>query len=133
MRRTLIYHSDFRDAIAQIHNQLPKVKTFIEVNGTEVASFAENYETLATRGDGAPLGIERSPDDELFIYTGGTTGMPKGVIYRHGDLMQLWLNRVERLTRLHAAVAGGVQPTGEDVAGRAAGACPPVRRCMARD
>jgi len=96
--QTLIYHSEFRDCIAQIHNRLPKVKTFIEVNGAEVASFAENYETLATKGDGSPLGIERSPDDQLFIYTGGTTGMPKGVIYQHGDLMQLWLNRVERLT-----------------------------------
>ncbi|HVU20493.1 MAG TPA: acyl-CoA synthetase [Rhizomicrobium sp.] len=95
---TLIYHSEFRDAISQIHNQLPKVKTFIEVNGADVASFAENYETLAAKGDGSPLGIERSPDDQLFIYTGGTTGMPKGVIYQHGDLMQLWLNRVERLT-----------------------------------
>ena len=96
--QTLIYHSEFRDCVAQIHNQLPKVKTFIEVNGAEVASFAENYETLATKGDGSALGIERSPDDQLFIYTGGTTGMPKGVIYQHGDLMQLWLNRVERLT-----------------------------------
>jgi len=96
--QTLIYAREFRDAVAQIHNQLPTVKTFIEVNGAEVASFAENYETLATKGDGSPLGIERSPDDQLFIYTGGTTGMPKGVIYQHGDLMQLWLNRVERLT-----------------------------------
>ena len=96
--QTLIYAHEFRDAVTQIHNQLPKVKTFIEVNGADVASFAENYETLSTKGDGSPLGIERSPDDQLFIYTGGTTGMPKGVIYQHGDLMQLWLNRVERLT-----------------------------------
>jgi 3-oxocholest-4-en-26-oate---CoA ligase len=94
--QTLIYHSEFRDAVAQIHNQLPKVKTFIEVNGPEVASFAENYETLAAKGDGSPLGIERSPDDQLFIYTGGTTGMPKGVIYAHSDLMELWFNRMQR-------------------------------------
>lgn len=88
--QTLIYQSEFRDSVRQIHNQLPKVKTFIEV-GPE-------YEKLATAGDGAPLGIERSPQDEIFIYTGGTTGMPKGVIYAHADLVQLWLNRVERLT-----------------------------------
>jgi fatty-acyl-CoA synthase len=94
--QTLIYHSEFRDAVAQIHNQLPKVKTFVEVNGAEVASFAENYEKLARTGDGSPLGIARSPDDQLFIYTGGTTGMPKGVIYAHGDLMELWFNRMER-------------------------------------
>jgi fatty-acyl-CoA synthase len=95
---TLVYGREFRGAVAQIHNQLPKVKSFIEVSGDGVASFADRYETLATAGDGAPLGIERSPDDQLFIYTGGTTGMPKGVMYAQGELMQLWLNRVERLT-----------------------------------
>jgi len=87
---TLIYQSEFRDAVRQIHNQLPKVRSFIEVG--------PDYEKLAATGDGAPLAIERSPDDQIFIYTGGTTGMPKGVIYAHGDLMQLWLNRIERLT-----------------------------------
>lgn len=96
--QTLIYSREFRDAVAQIHNQLPKVKTFVEVGEGDVASFAQSYERLALSGDGSPLGIARSPDDQLFIYTGGTTGMPKGVIYAHGDLMQLWLNRVERLT-----------------------------------
>ena len=30
--------------------------------------------------------IERSPDDLYFLYTGGTTGMPKGVMWRLGDL-----------------------------------------------
>jgi fatty-acyl-CoA synthase len=82
--------------VAQIHNQLPKVKTFIEVSDGDVAPFAQNYEKLAATGDGASLGIERSRDDELFIYTGGTTGMPKGVIYAHGDLMELWFNRMHR-------------------------------------
>jgi len=96
--QTLIYHREFRDAVAQIHNQLPKVKTFVEVSDDGVASFAERYETLARKGDGAPLGITRSPDDQLFIYTGGTTGMPKGVIYAHGDLMRLWFDRLQRMT-----------------------------------
>src|SRR5947209_20302007 len=30
--------------------------------------------------------IERSGDDLIFLYTGGTTGMPKAVIWRHEDL-----------------------------------------------
>ena len=29
---------------------------------------------------------ERSPDDLYIIYTGGTTGMPKGVVWRHEDI-----------------------------------------------
>ncbi|MBV8297659.1 MAG: AMP-binding protein, partial [Acidimicrobiia bacterium] len=52
----------------------------------DVADFAVHYETLANEGDGAILAIKRSPDDMLFIYTGGTTGMPKGVMWRQEDI-----------------------------------------------
>ena len=53
--------------------------------------------SLAREGDGAPLGIERSKDDLLFIYTGGTTGMPKGVIWRHDDLREAQLSALRVL------------------------------------
>jgi fatty-acyl-CoA synthase len=36
-------------------------------------------------GDGSPLEIERSPEDGYMLYTGGTTGRPKGVVWRSGD------------------------------------------------
>ncbi len=55
-------------------------------DGTPLAPFAERYEPLAAEGEGAPLDIERSPDDLFFLYTGGTTGMPKGVMWRSEDL-----------------------------------------------
>jgi fatty-acyl-CoA synthase len=93
----LIYAREFRDAVAAVKDKLIKVKTFVEVtdDGT-IADFAEDYEGLASEGDGAPLGIKRSPEDMLFIYTGGTTGMPKGVMWEFGELCQLWHNRVLR-------------------------------------
>src|SRR5690606_6365594 len=40
---------------------------------------------------------KRSPDDMLFIYTGGTTGMPKGVMWRHDDLREVQLAALRRL------------------------------------
>src|SRR5436190_252325 len=100
----VVYAREFRDTVAQIHNQLGKVKVFIEVSDTPgVASFATQYEKLATAGKGERPAHTRSPDDELFVYTGGTTGMPKGVIYRHGDLATALLARI--------ALATGVIPT----------------------
>ncbi|MBX3488835.1 acyl-CoA synthetase [Parvibaculum sp.] len=96
--QTVVYGSEFRGIIEEIRPRLTKVGTFIEVNdGGDIAPFAERYETLANAGDGAPLGIERSPDDMLFIYTGGTTGMPKGVMWRHDDLREVQLAALRRL------------------------------------
>ena len=95
--QAIIFGSEFRETVAQIRDALPNLKTFIEV-GSDIAPFAENYETLAQEGDGSPLGIKRSPDDMIFVYTGGTTGMPKGVMWRHGDLANLWHARLERTT-----------------------------------
>jgi len=91
----LIYSSEFRDAVAEIRGKLPHIKAFVEV-GEDTADFAENYETLATTGDGSNLGIKRSAEDMLFIYTGGTTGMPKGVMWQHGDLIRIWQTRLAR-------------------------------------
>jgi fatty-acyl-CoA synthase len=105
----VVYAREFRDAVAQIHNQLHKVKVFVEVGEGEMASFAEPYEKLARTGDGKPLGIERSPDDQVMVYTGGTTGMPKGVMYAQGDL-------APTLVALLALQAGRVPETSSDVA-----------------
>ncbi|HEY0105177.1 MAG TPA: acyl-CoA synthetase [Rhizomicrobium sp.] len=95
---------DFRDTVAQIHNRLGKVKSFIEVGPGEAASFAVPYEALATAGSGERLGLARSPHDHVMVYTGGTTGLPKGVMYAHGDLAVTLLARI--------FVATGVFPDG---------------------
>jgi len=83
----VVYGAEFAHHVAEIRHQLPGVKLWLEVaDGYPGAEDAAHYEDLATSGDGAPLGLERSPDDMLFLYTGGTTGMPKGVMWRHEDL-----------------------------------------------
>jgi len=90
--QAVVYASEFRDAVEQIRPRLPKVKTWVEVsNDGQVAGFAERFEDLAAEGDGSALGIERSGEDEFFIYTGGTTGMPKGVMWTHHDLREITL------------------------------------------
>ena len=89
----IVYSSEFRECIVELKDRLEKVHTFVEIGDpSEIASFASPYETLAGKGDGSALGIERSPDDLLFIYTGGTTGMPKGVMWRHDDMRKAQLD-----------------------------------------
>jgi acyl-CoA synthetase (AMP-forming)/AMP-acid ligase II len=88
--QTVVYSSEFRDAVAEIRPRLPGVKTWIEV-GDDTAPFAESFDALADEGNGGPLDIERSGDDQFFIYTGGTTGMPKGVMWSHHDLREITL------------------------------------------
>jgi fatty-acyl-CoA synthase len=90
----VVYAREFRDAVVQIHNQLDKVKVFVEVGDAGVAAFATSYEALAAKGDGAKLGIVRSEHDQVMVYTGGTTGMPKGVMYAQGDLSTTLLARI---------------------------------------
>lgn len=83
----VIYGAEFAGHVQEIRSQLPGVSQWIEVDdGYSGAEDATLYDGLVANGDGTPLNLKRSPDDLLFLYTGGTTGMPKGVMWRHEDL-----------------------------------------------
>lgn len=82
----LIYDARLRECVAEVVERSPLVKTYVEVGGDgSPPAFAESFEDLV-KGHGEPLGIKRDPQDRFFIYTGGTTGMPKGVVWTHADL-----------------------------------------------
>ena len=81
----VIYNSEFQHYVDQIKNQLLGVKLWLVVDDGRTSA----YENMANNGDGSSPNIKHSPDDLLFLYTGGTTGMPKGVMWRHDDLFQV--------------------------------------------
>lgn len=91
-----MFYQDALDAvIAELKSRLPAVKLWIRIE-TDRAVHAppageHSLEAWAQAGEGAPLDIQRSPDDSYLLYTGGTTGRPKGVMWRTGDarLVQL--------------------------------------------
>ncbi len=92
---TVIFAREFAPMVEQIQPRLPLVRRWLMVEDGSTAAvpdFAESFEALAATGDGQPLGNERSPDDLFFIYTGGTTGMPKGVMWRQDSLRRALLN-----------------------------------------
>jgi len=88
--RIVVFDAEFSERVRAVHARCPKVECWIQVGEAhaEALPFAEPYESLVSEGDAAPLGLARSPDDLVFMYTGGTTGMPKAVMWRHGDLWQ---------------------------------------------
>ena len=85
----VVFHASFAETVDSIRRSLPKVRAWIAVAepGHPVPPFAEDYDTIKAASEGrvvAPWG--RSSDDLLILYTGGTTGMPKGVMWRLEDL-----------------------------------------------
>ena len=92
---SVVFAREFSPIIAQIQPLTPGVRRWLVVeDGSDAPTpaFARAFETLAATGDGARLDIARSPDDLFFIYTGGTTGMPKGVMWRQDSLRRALLN-----------------------------------------
>ncbi|MFT7243785.1 MAG: acyl-CoA synthetase (AMP-forming)/AMP-acid ligase II [Candidatus Azotimanducaceae bacterium] len=82
-----LFAGEFSDQVSKIQQQLPKVKQWIQIDdGYGDLEGAIGYEDIANSGDDSPLGIQRESTDQLFIYTGGTTGMPKGVMWSHDAL-----------------------------------------------
>jgi acyl-CoA synthetase (AMP-forming)/AMP-acid ligase II len=90
----VVFAREFSPIVAEIRDQLPKVRRWlvVEDGGREpIPDFAEPFERLAAEGDGHKLKIARSPDDQFMNYTGGTTGLPKGVVWRQDSLRRALL------------------------------------------
>jgi fatty-acyl-CoA synthase len=93
--RAVIYHASFAPTLLRLRERLPKVRLWLQVEdprdpsapgpGEALLPGALDYErALAEAKPEPPQGL--SPDDLYVLYTGGTTGMPKGVLWRQEDI-----------------------------------------------
>ncbi|MCB1644571.1 MAG: acyl-CoA synthetase [Pseudomonadales bacterium] len=83
----VFFQACYADRIHQIRDQLPQVKLLVQIDDGTGEPFAgvEDYETLIA-GNAPMAPVERADDDLYMLYTGGTTGMPKGVMYNNGEM-----------------------------------------------
>jgi 3-oxocholest-4-en-26-oate---CoA ligase len=82
----VVYEATFAPQVAALRDRLRGVREWIELSdGAPGNAFAEPYEEIASQR-AARLDIERSENDLILLYTGGTTGMPKGVMWEQGAL-----------------------------------------------
>ena len=84
----LIYHAAFAPRVAEVLPELPALKVLIQIadeSGNALLDGAVDYES-AIQSAPPPAPVQHSPDDLYVLYTGGTTGMPKGVLWRQHDI-----------------------------------------------
>ena len=84
----VFFQNSYSERIKKIANQLPNIKAFIQVGGKEPLDLNNCYMYEEIISQNPPLERKlRSEDNIYMLYTGGTTGMPKGVMYKQGAFM----------------------------------------------
>ncbi len=84
----VFYHACYSNRIKEIASSLPNIKAWIEVSDGTESHFPDalKYEELLESS--SPMDrIYRDPETIYMLYTGGTTGMPKGVMYKQGEFL----------------------------------------------
>jgi len=87
--RAVVYHASLAPTLAAVREHLPELRHFIQVadeSGEPLLPGAIDYESLLASARPTLPDLPYTPDDLYVLYTGGTTGMPKGVLWRHADV-----------------------------------------------
>ncbi|GAA3197242.1 AMP-binding protein [Actinocorallia longicatena] len=102
----ILYHEAFAPLLARVLPALGRPPLLLQVadgSGHALLPGALDYESALAAAEPGPF--EASPDDLHILYTGGTTGMPKGVLWRIGDLVEGPLGVARRDGRPYADLA----------------------------
>lgn len=87
--KAVVFDAALAERFGNIHERLPDVQLWVQVGETgEVAPWAVGYEALIAASEPAAR-VARSGDDLWILYTGGTTGNPKGVMWPHRNLVAI--------------------------------------------
>lgn len=85
----LLYHAAFAPRVAEILPDLPQLRVLIQIaddSGNDLLEGAIDYEAALASVSPEPPTVQHCADDLYVLYTGGTTGMPKGVLWRQHDI-----------------------------------------------
>ncbi len=85
----IVYHSTFAPILDRVRTLVPTLRTFLQVGDeseNDLLPGAEWYEDILSSQPVDPPSVVPSPDDLYVLCTGGTTGMPKGVLWRQADI-----------------------------------------------
>ncbi len=84
----VFYHACYSSRINEIAKSLPNIKAWIEVSDGSKSKFNQSMQFEEILQNYSPMErITRDPETIYMLYTGGTTGMPKGVMYKQGEFL----------------------------------------------
>ena len=87
--RSIVYHAEFAPILEKVRAELPELQVLLQVaddSGNALLPGAVDYEQALASASSDRPDVAWSPDDLYILYTGGTTGMPKGVLWRSADI-----------------------------------------------
>ena len=113
----VICEPEYTDAIEAIRGDLPRLHHQLVIG--------EEYENALAAASGERNFGKRSSDDVYLIYTGGTTGMPKGVVWRHEDITISALNVGRQDALIESVELLGTEAAEQETAARIM-ACGPM-------
>ena len=102
----VVHDRVYAPLVAEVAPKFPKITTYVAVpnpmepdDASDLSSFGGVTLAEATAGQSEARDFgERSPDDIHIIYTGGTTGFPKGVMWRHEDFWRVLGGGIDFMT-----------------------------------
>ena len=86
--KVVFFDAALADRFDHVRSRLTDVRLWIQVGGDVVPDWAVGYEPVIAASSPAPR-LERSGDDLWILYTGGTTGHPKGVMWPHRNIVTI--------------------------------------------
>jgi len=85
----VVFQGCYAQTLAQCREELSQLRYFVAVaDGSALPEWADAYNELVKRSVDSKSEVVRSGDDSLLLYTGGTTGLPKGVVWRQDEVIR---------------------------------------------
>ena len=126
--RALVHDRRYAPVVEAVAPKVPGLDTFVVVDdgsGAERGSYGGvDYEAALSAAGPERDFAPRSPDDVYMLYTGGTTGYPKGVVWRQEDVWRVLGGGIDFLTGIPVADEWSQSKRGVETGGM-------VRLCLA--